>query len=140
TWNTTTTNWLNSGTAAVYVNGQDVFFDDTATTNTVVISGTMTPDNVVFSNSNTYTFTAVGLSGSTSLTKLGIGTLNISGSDNYTGGTLISSGTIALSDANTNANGLGTGMVTLDGGTLKLFSLGGSSTSAGTFDNAIQVD
>src|SRR5262249_20762419 len=58
----------------------------------------------------------------------------------YSGGTVINSGTVALSNSVANSTGLGSGSVTLRGGALKLFSNGGSSTSAGTFSNPIQVD
>ena len=50
------------------------------------------------------------------LTKLGAGTLTLSGSNSYSGGTTLSSGTLQLG----NANALGTGGLTVNAGTLDL--------------------
>lgn len=67
--------------------------------------------------------------GDGSVTKIGAGTLTLSGNNNYWGGTMISAGTIvAASD-----NALGSGLVTLGGGAL---SLGGSPTLANDIDLA----
>jgi outer membrane autotransporter protein len=62
------------------------------------------------------------------ITKVGTGTLTLSGNNNYSGGTTISAGTIlAASD-----NALGSGLVTLGGGTLAL-------TGAPTLGNDIDL-
>ncbi len=63
-----------------------------------------------------------------------------SGQNTFSGGTLVSAGTIAMADANANAQGLGTGTVTLDGGTVKLFSYANLATDAGNFANNIVVN
>ncbi|ELT5845396.1 autotransporter-associated beta strand repeat-containing protein [Salmonella enterica] len=65
------------------------------------------------------------ISGSGQVVKSGDDTLTLSGSNTYTGGTLISSGTLVANDV----NALGTGDVT-DNTTLEL-------NTGGTFDNAI---
>ncbi|WP_228371834.1 autotransporter-associated beta strand repeat-containing protein, partial [Salmonella enterica] len=65
------------------------------------------------------------ISGSGQVVKSGDKTLTLSGSNTYTGGTLISSGTLVAS----NVEALGTGDVT-DNATLEL-------NTSGTFDNAI---
>lgn len=66
-----------------------------------------------FIDSNGY---AIGistvLSGSGRLTKIGAGTLTLSGSNSYTGGTTVSLGTLVA----TQANAAGTGTVTVEGG------------------------
>ena len=142
TWNTTTANWVGSGTSTAYANGEDVLFDDTAAANTVVISGTVTPDDVLISNTGTYTFTAAGLSGSTSLTKLGTGTLTISGVNTFVGGTTIEDdGVITIAGGTNNGqNRLGTGMITLDNGTLIMNGNTGSTTPYyGTLTNTLSI-
>jgi len=143
TWDTATSNWLNGTTSTTYANTYAVNFDDTATTTTVTISGTVSPFSALFNNSTTtYTFTAATLAGTGSVTKLGTGTLNLSGSDTYSGGTIISGGLVALGNgSSSNAqNGLGTGTITLQGGTLRMNGYSGSSTpSYGVLANAVNV-
>ncbi|WP_411024374.1 autotransporter-associated beta strand repeat-containing protein, partial [Salmonella sp. s58760] len=65
------------------------------------------------------------ISGSGQVEKSGDETLTLSGANSYTGGTLISSGTLVANDV----NALGTGDVT-DNAVLEL-------NTGGTFDNAI---
>ncbi|MEI6713394.1 MAG: autotransporter-associated beta strand repeat-containing protein, partial [Verrucomicrobiota bacterium] len=62
------------------------------------------------------------------LTKLGAGTLTLSGSNGFTGITTVSAGTLALGSSNALAGG---GSLTFSGGTLQL------GTSGATFTNAI---
>ncbi|MDW7980579.1 MAG: autotransporter-associated beta strand repeat-containing protein [Verrucomicrobiales bacterium] len=60
--------------------------------------------------------------GSGTLQKLGAGTLALTASNGYTGGTIIKAGTVSLGGGNANQYALGAGTVTLDGGTLAMFS------------------
>jgi len=63
--------------------------------------------------------TGTGLAGNDGgLTKIGAGTLTLSGSNTYNGGTTVSSGTLQLGSAN--ALGAATGNLTVNGGTLDL--------------------
>ena len=96
---------------------------------------------LTFGGNNTGTTSYSGLlSGSGSLTKAGTGTINLTGSNTYSGGTVISAGRIYLTDATSNQYALGPGTVTLNSGTLQLYSTGGSTTSAGNFNNTLQVN
>ncbi|MBR0872064.1 autotransporter domain-containing protein [Bradyrhizobium tropiciagri] len=70
--------------------------------------------------------------GSGTLQKVGSGTLTLSGANTYTGGTIITAGTIQV----TNAGAVGTGAVTLDGGT---FKAGGASNLTITNDFKINT-
>ncbi|MEO5712742.1 MAG: polysaccharide lyase family protein [Luteolibacter sp.] len=142
TWDSVTANWLNGAASATYSDGGDVTFDDTATNKTAVVSGTVSPDAVLFENTAAYTFTAAGLSGTASLTKLGTGTVTISGVNTYTGGSIIGAGTVVIAGATAanGQNGLGGGTVTLQGGTLTLNGYTGSTTPTyGNLANAISV-
>src|SRR5207244_1767625 len=67
-----------------------------------VLSGTLEPSSVTVSNGSTaYTFSGAGnIGGATSLLKSGTGTLTISNSNSYSGGTVISSGRIVLTNSN----------------------------------------
>ena len=142
TWDTATANWLNSAASAIYADGSDVTFDDTATTKTAVISGTVNPNSVLFENTAAYTFTAAGLSGVTSVTKLGTGTVTVSGVNTYSGGTILGEGTMLIAGAVSanGQNGLGTGIITLQGGKLTLNGYTGSSSPTyGNLVNAINI-
>ncbi len=60
------------------------------------------------------------ITGPGSLTKTGPGTLIISHSNNHSGGTTIAAGTVFLSGPTPNVSGLGSGPITLAGGTLTM--------------------
>ncbi|MFD0895241.1 autotransporter-associated beta strand repeat-containing protein [Luteolibacter ambystomatis] len=123
TWDlNTSTPW--TGTAdSLFFWGDAVTFGDTAADQTVTLAGNLAPSAIVVNNAaNTYTFAGTGtIRGSTSILKSGAGTLalNNTGASTFTGGVIISSGTvttnqgtgtsfantsIVLGDANTAAN------------------------------------
>ena len=82
--------------------------------------------------SNRTTTISLGLAGSQGFTKTGAGTLVLSGSNTYSGITTISAGQVTLG----NVNGLGTGGLTINSGTLELngnsISLANLSGTGGT--------
>ena len=73
------------------------------------------------------------------LTKIGSGTLTLSGVNTYSGGTVITAGTLQV----TNSSSVGSGAVTMDGGTFQADGLGDLTftngfklnTTGGTIDN-----
>lgn len=70
-------------------------------------------------DSNSFDFTYSGiLSGDGAAVKDGDGTLILNGANTYEGGTFVHAGTLQIGDA----NAIGTGPVTLDGGTLNLLA------------------
>jgi autotransporter-associated beta strand protein len=87
------------------------------------ISGNVADNGtLIFNRSDSVTFSGV-ISGTGSLTQAGAGTLILTGSNTYSGGTIISSGAISIgSDA-----ALGTGTITMGGGTL-IFTPGFTTT------------
>ena len=97
--------------------GDAVLFDDTlGGTNTVNLTTFNTPYSVTVSNINTnYTFTGTGkISGLGSLTKSGAGLLTILNTNDYSGGTILNAGTVAVG---TNSV-FGTGRLFINGGKL----------------------
>jgi len=98
-----TINWANAGTLAptVYTDGDVVQFDDTATgSTTVTLVTNVAPGTITFNNSNlNYTVTGNGaINGATHLTKVGAAMLTIENTNGYTGATIISGGTLVVSN------------------------------------------
>ena len=124
TWDTATANWKTNGLAAVFRDGGTVVFDDTALSNTTVnLSATRTPSSVVVNNSSlAYTLSGSAIAGTGSLTKLGSGTLTLSGANTFGGGVTNDNGAIIVSASTVGVPGnvtngpLGTGMLTMNGG------------------------
>ncbi|MCI7699348.1 MAG: autotransporter-associated beta strand repeat-containing protein [Akkermansia sp.] len=141
-WNVSSENWMQDGDAYAYKDGVDVVFGDTAA-GTVTLEGTLAPKSVLVNSSPDYTWTGSGkLSGGMTLTKQGTGKLTIETSNDYTGGTTISGGTLVAA----HASALGTGGVQLNGGALQIAANGVTNTisSAGTsylvVDNGYTLD
>ena len=102
---TTATNWVNIGTGlpTYYTDGSPVVFNDSALgTTTVNISTTVTPNKMMVANNNlSYSFVGNGkISGTSGLTKQGTNSLAIlnTGGNNYTGPTVVSGGTLIVSN------------------------------------------
>ena len=103
----TTTNWIGkamaNSPAGSYAQNDGARFDDSASTNTVLLQAAVTPGSVVFNNSSkNYTLTASGanvIGGSGSLTLNGGGTVILAGgAHTYSGATVINAGTLQLGD------------------------------------------
>jgi autotransporter-associated beta strand protein len=89
------------------------------------ISAPMTISNnlVVVNNSTAHTLTLSGtISGTNSVTFAGSGSVTLTVSNGYTGGTLISGTTVTPANFNADSNAFGSGPITLDQGTLNLHS------------------
>jgi len=121
-WDTSTTNWFNGGAADKFFNFDTVIFDDTSTNGNVVISGAVQPVQMLITNSIlNYALGGGVLGGAAQLVKNGSGTLFLSGSNSFSGGTIINGGTVLLTNDTANQFGLGTGAVMLSGGTLAMY-------------------
>ncbi|MCU0795405.1 MAG: autotransporter adhesin family protein [Akkermansiaceae bacterium] len=116
-----TQNWDLGGNADVYLDGDDVIFDDTATTATVTLAGSVSPASVEFDNSVlNYQISGGTLAGGGGLIKAGTGTAVITSDTTYTGTTLVDEGTLAFGDGGTLGQ-IGAGTVDiLAGATLRL--------------------
>ncbi len=122
-WNTAASNWLNGASAATFKNTDVVTFDDTGSnTPAINLSATLSPGAFLFDSTNSYQVSGSGsLSGSMNLSKSGSGSLTLFNPNGFTGGTTLNEGTLILS----NLNSLGSGTLTLNGGTALLISTGG---------------
>jgi autotransporter-associated beta strand protein len=132
---TGTHNWSLSD--QVYLDGDIVAFDDTASQFNVNIASTVSPSGVKFSNSSahTYTLSGAGIAGSGALILNGInGTVILTNTNTYTGNTTIGSGdTLQLGDGTTDGVINSSASIT-DNGTLIYNRSTGSSF---TYSNAI---
>ncbi len=134
-WNTTTTNWVDAGSGAnsyAFFTGANVSFDDRAANPSVNLPGAVQPGNMFFNNSSTiYTLTGAGsIGGSGNLTKAGTNILTLSQGNSFSGGTTVNSGWLRVG----NDNALGSGVVTLSGGTIS--SVG---STAHTLANSVLI-
>ncbi|TWT92309.1 Autotransporter-associated beta strand repeat protein [Botrimarina colliarenosi] len=115
----TTQNFFNNSTSSVdtFFNGDDVTFDDTATTFTVNLSQDVQPLNVVIDSTTDYTFTGAGkIVGFASLTKRGSSTLTLPVNNTYSGNTTLEGGTV---DIGVNVGAFGSGQLTMSGATIR---------------------
>ena len=115
-WDTSTTNWydLTAQAAVAFSQNLGVVFDDNTTNQVFQVSLDLplTPNSVVVTSSNTYTFTGSGyLTGNFNLLMNGPGTLILDTANTYSGYTLIQGGTLQV--GNSDASGsLGTSLIT----------------------------
>ena len=109
-----------SSSPVVFNGGDNVKFDDSGNASVIVLlTNTLTPTRLTVDASRYYIFGGNGtIGGPGMLIKNGPGRLSISNSvvNTYTGGTIISNGSVHL---RISLNNLGTGPVTLAGGTLE---------------------
>jgi autotransporter-associated beta strand protein len=122
-WDTTTGSiWKNNGSFVLYSDGNPVVFDDSApcTNATVTLNTTLSPSDVTFNNlTNSYTLVGNGnlnTSPSGNLELLGGGTVTLTTTNTFTGGTAVSSGSLLNINkgGSTNGSPVGTGTLTLN--------------------------
>lgn len=133
-WNTSPlNNWKATadGSATAFLNGDQVTFDDTLSGNpTITLASPVVPSSVTFANATAaYRINSSngGIGGTTTLVKNGPGTATLAGANSFTGGTIVNAGILALADDTANGGGLGSGPVTLNGGTLRFNNSTGQS-------------
>jgi autotransporter-associated beta strand protein len=107
---------------------------------TASLQGVITNNaSVAFDQATTGNYSSV-MSGSGSLTKLGAGTVKITGSNSYSGGTTVTSGTVEVSAGGSvggSAAGLGTGAVSVGSGAQVTYWL--STSTSNTIANAFSL-
>ena len=100
---TNSVNW-NANTEKFY-QFDPVLFDDTSSQTNVNLVGTLAPASVTVNATQNYTLAGPGrITGSTGLTNLGTGKLFLQTSNDYTGTTVISAGTVVIGDGGTNGS------------------------------------
>jgi fibronectin-binding autotransporter adhesin len=97
----TTSNWLNGANNDVFFNGDTNNFTDVCVTSAPVLNVTVFPAAVYFNNSlSNYSLTGSGaIAGAITLTKAGTALANINMTNTYSGGTLVTNGTLQLGAA-----------------------------------------
>ena len=123
----------NTQSGAITINGGALQLGDGGATGSLQSSSAITNNaTLAFNRSDTLTqgtnFAAT-VSGSGGIVQMGAGTTILSGSNSYSGGSTLSSGTLQIG----NAHALGSGGLTVNGGTLNLH---GTSLSVPTFSGA----
>jgi autotransporter-associated beta strand protein len=105
--------WTNNGSPDVFFDLDTVTFNDTATTQTVNISGPVSPvGTVTVDTTEGYTFAGSGqIVGGVGFTKTGSGNLTFNQGNLFTGPASVTGGTLSIAG---NGNALGSGALTLD--------------------------
>ena len=122
-------NWKSNTTVTIFNNGDAATFDNTGSNNVAVtLAGTPQPALVTFNATKNYTFSGAGsIAGTNMLLKSGTGTLTINNTNLYSGGTIISNGSIVIGNIGANSAAWGTGPIYLYGGTVQFNGYGGST-------------
>jgi fibronectin-binding autotransporter adhesin len=136
----TTQNWTNSGSPDVFFNLDSVTFPEAAANKAVTVNALVSPTGTIaINNTSPYTFSGTGaIIGNAGLTKTGSGQLTMTLANSFSGPANVS-GPV---DIGGQANGLGTGALTLNNASLKSTVSVGNSTldiPAGT-TSTIQLD
>lgn len=129
-WDVVSSARWNAGEAEKFYQGDAVTFDDTAATGNVSVDATVYPALITVNNATlAYNFTGVGgISGGTSITKNGTGTMTLTNANcDFTGQVNINGGVFKLgADMGSGAIGSLDGMTVVNGGT--------TETPGGTLD------
>ncbi len=136
----TTTNWLNAGNLDFFYPSDSVTFDDTGSSvPNINLTTMLSPASVLVTNSaQNYTFSSTsggGLTGSMTLTKNGTGTLFLQTTNSYTGGTIVTNGTLELDVV----NAAGTGPISLGTNILNVIIAGNTLANAVSGAGTINV-
>ena len=130
-WDLTTGNWSNTLTQAsnfVYQTGDNVQFTDNGKASSAIsLTAALSPTSVTDSSTNTYIFAGSGsLAGNVQLTQGGSGVLIISNADTFRGSVAVNNGILRLANASTLGNP--TNAVNVNGGTLDINGVGGTTS------------
>lgn len=126
----TTSNWFDGSDLTIYGDGALVTFDNSGSNSPAInLTEPVKPGSLTVSATKNYTFSGVGaLAGAMPLSKSGSGSLTINTSNSFSGGTVLSNGTVFLGNATANRTGLGVGTITFRGGALQFNGHTGSTS------------
>ena len=100
-------NWTGTGGNTTFNQGDVVTFNDTGNASTaVMLNGALRPNGLTINSTQNYTLSGSGsIAGTTGLMKLGSGTLILanSGTNNYSGDTVVSAGTLQINNTLSNS-------------------------------------
>jgi autotransporter-associated beta strand protein len=124
----TTANWREGATPTLYGNTALVTFNDSGSNSPpIFMTETLLPGTVTVNASKNYTIGGTGaIAGATSLLKSGSGSLTLTVNNSFTGGSLVTGGTLILNQV----GAAGSGSITLSNGALTLNSVGSPATTA----------
>ena len=156
-WDGSTADWSNGATDSIWSSGSDAIFGNSHGAAGSVTVGTISVGNITFNpaSSGTYTLASGTLTltggtitvnsasatinsvvtGGVALVKSGTGTLVLGGTNTYSGGTVISQGTLQL----TTAAAAGTGAITLSDSSTGADNVQLNVNTASSISNAITV-
>lgn len=134
-WDTTTANNWSGASPNTFSANDAVLFNDTSTVNTITIPSALVPRITTFNNTTrAYTVggsdPAVAAIAGGQLVKNGSGALTLTGTNSPSATTIGSGSTITFANDSANTAGLGTGVITLNGGTVAMYD------NATTYNNA----
>jgi len=113
-WNTSDANWTGGG--SIFAEGDNVTFAGAAGgTVTVDAAGVAPGSTTVSAAAGTYTFAGGAIGGTGALVKSGAGTVALTATNTFAGGTTIDGGVLSVDGADR----LGSGAVAIGGGTLR---------------------
>ena len=146
-WNTSTTNWYDTGTHVVtnFNNGDNVTFSDATSSpvstpqTAITLSGSVAPNVMtISSNSHNYTFSGAGkITGTGILNITGSSTTTVDTNNDFSGGTNITNASATVDVGGSGTSGtLGTGDIQ-NNGTLKFTRTDGTAVTPVTFVNNI---
>ena len=110
-----TANWDDGNGNTMFADGDRVNFADSPASFDVEVAQDVTPSAMTVDNSTAdYTFTGAAINGSFALIKKGTAKLTLANDNGYSGGTVISNGTVQVGNGGATGT-LGSGAVTNDG-------------------------
>lgn len=129
-WDYVSENWLGLGGVTVFEDGDTVALEGAPSVTALTLGATVTPAALQFDSTVNWTLSGAGIvaGASTTLLKTGAGTFTVATANTYAGGTRVEAGTLVAG----HASALGSGAVTLVGGTL--------ATGTRTIGNALLVE